>query len=170
LNKATKPRRAWVGAEDCGDREACRDAIRQRVAAYFQRYDVTFVTRRPPAGSPYTMIVVAPPNEECTFGERGVSYADCGNANPSSVAFVFDCDRDVGACAVLVAHETAHTFGLVHVTSGADIMTPAPADPELRFSTETLEAPLGVCGVTSQSSHAVLLAALGSSKNPSTSQ
>jgi hypothetical protein len=154
---------AWTGApmrEYCGDRDACRRAIRDRVASYFAGLDVAFVIERP-AAPPYTMVVVAPPNEDCTFGRRGVAFADCDDANPSSVAFAFDCDGDPDACAVLVAHETAHTFGLVHVVDDRDVMIGGPSDPSLAFQEDESAATDNDCGVTSQSSARALRHALG---------
>ena len=158
---ATERFARWEGAEGCGDRETCRDVIRERVAEYFRAYDVRFTTVRPPPSTAYAMIVIAPPNEDCTFGRRGVAFADCGDANPSSVGFVFDCESDPGECAVLVAHETAHTFGLVHAIDDGDVMTSAPEDPELRFKETAAEVAENECGVTTQSSHDVLLLRLG---------
>ena len=93
----------WNGAEGCGDRDACREEIRGRVAAYYADYAIVFTTDRPASDVPYTMVIVAPPNAECSFGKRGVAYADCENANKANVAFVSDCDEDVESCAVLIA-------------------------------------------------------------------
>jgi hypothetical protein len=158
---ATEAFDAWLGAQGCGDREACAEAIRARVATYFLRYDVSFVTLRPSSTQPYTMVVVAPPNKACTFGRRGVSYADCSNANPGSLAFAFDCDRDPGACAVLIAHEAAHSFGLVHVSDNTDIMTSAPENPELEFKSATFPTLPNDCGLATQSSDRALELTLG---------
>jgi hypothetical protein len=151
----------WDGIEACGDRASCMEIIRAKVERYFARFDVRFTTVRPPPGATFTTIFVAPPSAECSFGRRGVSVVDCGDANPANVGFVFDCDVDVDACAVLVAHETAHTFGLVHVGGGSDIMTLGPENPALSF--ESTEHPTvdDACGASSQSSERSLLDALG---------
>lgn len=151
---------AWKGASGCGDRASCVEAIRARVEGYYARYDLRFVTARPPAGSVYTTIVVAPPEGDCSFGRRGVADVDCGDENPANVAFVFDC-TEVESCAVLVAHETAHTLGLVHVSAPSDIMTLAPEDPHATFESTEHPTTDDVCGTSAQSSDQLLLGALG---------
>jgi hypothetical protein len=107
------------------------------------------------------MIVIAPPKSACTFGKRGAALADCGDRNPASVGFVFDCYADAAACAVLVAHEVGHGFGLVHSADPSDVMTPAPDDPSLAFRDAVSAVDANPCGITSQSSHRALLSALG---------
>lgn len=151
---------AWKRASGCSDRASCVDAIRARVEGYYARYDLRFVTARPPPGSVYTTIVIAPPEGDCSFGRRGVADVDCGDANPANIGFVFDC-TDVDSCAVLVAHETAHTFGLVHVTAPNDIMTLAPEDPQSTFETPEHPTTDDVCNTSAQSSHETLLRTLG---------
>jgi hypothetical protein len=151
----------WNGIASCGDRDACIATIRARVERYFARYQVRFTTVRPPDWEPYTTVVIAPPDAECSFGRRGVSVVDCGDANPANLGFVFDCDFDVDACAVLIAHEAAHTFGLVHVNAPGDVMTPGPEDPSASFEETEHETVDEACGASRQSSHRALLEVLG---------
>jgi hypothetical protein len=151
----------WEPAARGGERERFRADVLHAVRGYFEAYDVRFTLDRPAPPETFTTIVVAPPLAACTFGRRGVAFADCGDVNPASLAFVFDCYGDADSCAVLVAHETAHTFGLVHSLDPADIMTPGPEDPSLRFLAEASPTAAGECGVLRQSSHQALLAALG---------
>jgi len=101
----------WDAAPVCGERNHCREDIHRLVGEYFEAYNVRFTLSRPSPSEIFTTVIVAPPVAECTFGHRGIAFADCGDANPRSVAFVFDCGGDAASCAVLVAHETAHTFG-----------------------------------------------------------
>jgi hypothetical protein len=106
-------------------------------------------------------VVIAPPHPDCAFGRRGVSFEDCDDADPSSVGFAFDCYGDAASCAVLVAHEVGHGFGLVHSDDPTDLMTPAPGDPGLRFQREPSSTGDNTCGVARQSSHDALVQALG---------
>ena len=102
-----------------------------------------------------------PPVAACSFGQRGVAFADCLDENPSNLGFAFDCYGDAASCAVLVAHEVAHGFGLVHVLDGTDLMTLGPEDPSLRFRDEAFDAAENECGVTSQNAHQELVDRLG---------
>jgi hypothetical protein len=158
---------AWQTPDECagGDPDACREAIRAGVAAHFAAYDVAFTLVRPSEG-PFSMVVIAPPHVGCTFGQRGAALADCESRNAASVGFVFDCYGDAASCAVLVAHEVGHGFGLVHSADPSDIMTPAPDDPRLAFRDEVSAVDPNPCGITSQSSHRALVAALGARRGP----
>ena len=153
----------WEAPRACagGGREACREDVLREVRRRFDAYDVDFTLTRPEAIAPYTTIVIAPPNEACTFGQRGVAFADCGDANPASLGMVFDCHGDAASCAVLVAHEAGHTFGLVHSLDPRDVMTPGPDDPQLEFLATAAATGSNTCGVARQSSHATLLGNLG---------
>jgi hypothetical protein len=153
----------WEAPRACagGDREACREEVLEGVRGYFAAYDVDFTLTRPEASAAFTTVVIAPPLAACTFGKRGVAFADCGDENPANVGMAFDCHGDAASCAVLVAHEAAHTFGLVHSRDPSDVMTPSPEDPHLAFLPTAAPTEANACGVTSQSSHASLLRALG---------
>jgi hypothetical protein len=155
---------AWSGARDC-DGDECPAIIRELVADHFAGFGVRFTLERPRSGR-YGMVIVAPFDENCSFGRLGVALTDCDNANPADVAFVFGCATSAVECAALVAHEAAHTLGLVHVASATDLMTLAPADPSLEFQDITLPALENECGITEQSSQQALLAALGASPPP----
>jgi hypothetical protein len=151
----------WEPTARCGERDRCREEVRRRVQRYFEAYQVDFTLSRPAPPAVFSTVVIAPPLRACTFGHRGVAAADCGDTNPTSVAFVFDCYGDAASCAVLVAHEAAHTFGLVHSLDPGDIMTPGPDDPALQFRDAAALAEENECGVRLQSSHQALLSALG---------
>lgn len=152
----------WTAPPECagGERDACRAEVARLVASYFEPYDVDFTLSRPTSGD-FSTLIVAPPHPACSFGKRGAAFADCGDENPTSVGFAFDCYADAASCAVLIAHEVAHGFGLVHTTDEADIMRPAPDDPALRFRAEEAVTDDDTCDVGTQSSHAALLAVLG---------
>jgi hypothetical protein len=154
----------WEAAAKCGERDRCRQEILRLVRRYFELYNVQFTLSRPSPLEIFTTVVVAPPVAACTFGRRGIAFADCGNTNPTSMGLVFDCHGDAASCALLMAHEAAHTFGLVHSLDPTDIMTPAPEDPALRFRAPSSPTAENECGVARQSSHEALLAALGPRK------
>lgn len=157
----------WDAPHACaaGDRETCRADVLREVRRYFEAYAVDFTLTRPAAPTVYTTVVIAPSNEACTFGQRGVAFADCDDANPASLGMVFDCHGDAASCAVLVAHETGHTFGLVHSLDPLDVMSPGPEDPQLGFLTTTAGTLANSCGIVRQSSHATLLRNLGPSSH-----
>lgn len=115
----------WEAPRACagGDRDACRDAVLREVQRRFEAYDVDFTLTRLAAPARYTTLVIAPPDAACTFGQRGVAFADCGDANPASLGMVFDCHGDASSCAVLVAHE-----GGPCVRSGAQPRSPGRDD------------------------------------------
>ena len=153
----------WEAPRACagGDRVACREEVLLAVRRHFEPYDVDFTLTRPAAPAVYTTIVIAPTSAECTFGQRGVAAADCDDANPASLGMVFDCHGDAASCAVLVAHEAGHTFGLVHSRDPLDVMTPGPEDPQLTFLATSSATSANTCGISQQSSHATLLRNLG---------
>lgn len=153
----------WEAPDECGDRDTCRAAVLEHVRAYFEAYDVRFTLERPDGDEPFSTVVIAPPAAACSYGRRGVAHGDCSDANPANVGFVFDCYASAASCAVLVAHETAHGFGLVHSLDPTDVMTPGPEDPSLRFRASSSLTTDNECGVSRQSSHEALLAVLGPS-------
>ena len=153
----------WEAPRACagGDRDACREEILREVRRHFAAYAVDFTLVRPAPPAVYTTIVIAPPIAACTFGRRGVAYGDCADANPANIGMAFDCHSDAAACAVLVAHEAGHTFGLVHSLDPRDVMMPSPEDPQLAFLATAAPTEKNDCGVLHQSSHESLLRILG---------
>jgi hypothetical protein len=151
----------WEPAPQCGGRDRCKADVLRLVREYFKPYNVGFTLSRPSPPQVFTTIVIAPPVAMCTYGRRGVVFADCGNKNPSDMAFVFDCYGDAASCAILVAHETGHTFGLVHSLDPSDIMTLAPEERTLRFREQWSPTIENKCGILRQSSHEALLSAVG---------
>jgi hypothetical protein len=151
---------AWPGLAECGDRAACAAIIRELVADLFAAYDVGFTLERPRGARSYAMVMVAPFEASCSFGRLGVAATDCDDRNPASLAFVFGCASSAVECAALIAHEAAHTFGLVHAASSVDLMTLAPA-AGLEFGDVASPALEQECGTSQQSSHQALLQALG---------
>jgi hypothetical protein len=98
--------------------EAARKTVLAGLRTAYAPYRVSFTTERPDAG-PYTMVIVS-----ATGGpHHGVAPLDCGNANPSDIAFVY---RTALSSADLVAreaaHELGHSFGLAHVAAQGDFM------------------------------------------------
>jgi hypothetical protein len=152
----------WLGAAGCGDRESCKRAIAEKTAQLWAPFDVVFTTNRP-EHAPYAMVLIGPPGGSCGFGvATGAAPVDCGDRNPSSVAFAFQCAASVGACARLVSHELAHTFGLAHSNRPCDIMAAeSPSCADTAFHDEYSRAHGTTCGKDLQNSHQELLAVLG---------
>lgn len=151
----------WLGALDCGDREACKRAIVREVEALWAPFDVVFTPRRPAAG-PYSMVVIGPPSGSCGFGVDGAASVDCGDRNPSNVAFAFVCAGTVSACARVVSHEVAHGFGLAHSDRSCDVMAAdARACTEAAFHDEESRVHGTTCGGRTQNSYRTLLGLLG---------
>jgi hypothetical protein len=153
----------WLGADGCGDRASCARTIVQRTAALWAPFDIAFTTTRPDRG-PYSTVLIAPRSGGCAFGTvSGVAPVDCGDRNPSNLAFAFDCADTAAACARLISHELAHTFGLAHVDRPCDIMgTDSPSCPEPAFHDEDSRVHEDTsCGPPVQNSYRALLAVLG---------
>jgi hypothetical protein len=151
----------WLGAQDCGDRQACREAILRETEALWRPFDIVFTLRRPAAG-PYTMVVIGPASGSCGFGVAGAAPVDCGDGNPGNVAFAFECAGAVTTCARVLSHELGHTFGLAHSDRPCDLMSAdASVCAEAAFHDDDGHA-LGVaCGAPLQNSYRLLMSALG---------
>ena len=120
---------------------AARAQIVRIIEEAFGPYDVYVTTSRPAAG-PYTMVIVSP-----TWGpHHGVAPLDCGNRNASDIAFVYEIGGSspgwIGQAAV---HELGHSFGLSHVTSGADFMQWASSGRAFTRSSYDHAHPSGRC-------------------------
>jgi hypothetical protein len=151
----------WLGAEGCGDREACKRAIVRETEALWAPFNIIFTTRRPASG-PYTMAIIGPASGSCGFGVDGAAPVDCGDRNPANVAFAFQCAGPVRACARVLSHEVAHTLGLAHSDRSCDLMSAdAPTCAEAAFHDEEARVHGTTCGEPVQNSYRVLLGLLG---------
>ncbi len=150
----------WNGAEDCEDRESCRVRIAGLVQDYLWDFAVTVTIERP--RKPYTMVIVGPASGSCQFGVQGVAVDDCQNLNDANIGFAFECMVSSTICAGVIAHEYAHTLGLVHVRDHADIMSLGIDESPVSFqdiSFATVDP--AVCGTSEQNSYQSLMAVLG---------
>jgi hypothetical protein len=141
--------------------EAARQTVLAGLRAAYAPYRVSFTTERPTDG-PYTMVVVS-----VTGGpNHGVAPLDCGNANPSDIAFVY---RTALSSPALVAreaaHELGHSFGLGHVASRADFMEWASSGSRFTVAPYDVAHESGKCfDGDEQDAPALLAASLG--RNP----
>jgi hypothetical protein len=138
--------------------------VRRRYA----EYNVSVVTQRPQSGT-YEMTIVggSPEMVGQPKGKMGVAPADCGDANPNDISFVFTdvVGDDPFTVAAAIAHESGHTRGLDHVVDNLDTMFPAPR-PQSDFtdrvaSLDFVESPANCTGTWMQASRRVLLANVG---------
>ncbi len=106
---------SWRPYQNGAGRQLIMDELEQA----FDPYDVIFTTERPSSGH-YTMLVIASNSE---FSGLGVAPLDCGNAFPSSIAFVYRADEfSPQTLANAAVHELGHSFGLTHVEHTHDYM------------------------------------------------
>lgn len=135
-----------------------QQTILANLRAFYADYDVRFVTSRPSAG-PYTMVVISP-----TPGpHKGVAPLNCGNSNPSDIAFVYDiAANSADAISRFAAHELGHSFGLAHVTGTSEVMQWASAGRGFGTSRYDDSHPSGKCfdGAT-QDARALLIQNIG---------
>lgn len=104
------------------DRGAVVGAVTRCVDMFFDDMDVRFVTTRP-AGGDFTMIMIGaiyptqlgfPMNGNGPYGRAPV---DCGNRNRNDIGFLLledDVNPDFYYMCRSIAHEVAHTFGMIH--------------------------------------------------------
>lgn len=105
----------------------------------------------------------------------GEAPIDCDNANPNDIVFSYSSGGSAASSPVRVANtvsqELAHSFFLVHVNDGTDMMHPAEATNDRIFSDRCIPVDGSVycgaqhareCGTqTQQNAHRELLAVLG---------
>ncbi len=150
----------WNGAEDCEDRETCRVRIAGLVQDYLWDFDVTVAIERPQ--KPYTMVMVGPASGNCQFGVQGLAVNDCENENDSNIGFAFECMVSSTVCAGVIAHEYAHTLGLVHVRGHTDIMSLGIDETPVSFQDQTFATvDPADCGNSKQNSYQSLMAVVG---------
>lgn len=102
---------------------AQRAALAQQVAAYYEPYDVTVTTARPPEYMPYTLQAIggAPALIDQT-GICGLGHLECGATARNRVGVVFP-EGDGCTPSKTAAHEAGHNFGLEHTIDADDIMS-----------------------------------------------
>ena len=108
------------------DRAQVVARLAQRVAAFLGSYRVEVVTAKP-SSAPYEMVLVGGSASLCgkAKGVAGLAPLDCADAVAGEIAFAFADDlTDLDWLALTVAHELAHTLGLLHTGEACDIMAP----------------------------------------------
>lgn len=166
------------------DRPKVVAAITRCVGMFYDDMDVRFVTTRPDAG-PYTMMMIgAIYPTQLGFavngqGPYGRAPVDC-NGNKNDIGFLLledDLNPDFYYMCRSIAHEVAHTFGMVHTTGEntiangrVDVMCEsgecgnAAANGSVKWDTINRSMPSEVraCdGTTRQNTYARLMETLG---------
>jgi hypothetical protein len=125
-----------------------------KVEQAFRDFALKIVTARP-AAPPYEMIIVGGDSALCegyASGLGGLGPLDCDNKIHGELAFVFaQTFTQLDGLGVAIAHEAAHSFGLVHTTEPCDMMSNVYC-AQKSFLDKTMNvAPdhLGTCGQTS---------------------
>ncbi|MGB1274372.1 MAG: MYXO-CTERM sorting domain-containing protein [Nannocystaceae bacterium] len=97
----------------------------QKLAGYYNDFNLVMTTGRPPEWVPYTMAVIGgaaglagQPNGVC-----GVANVACDGAKRNHVSLTFPQSCG-GSVAEIAAQETAHNWGLEHTDIMSDIMYP----------------------------------------------
>jgi len=120
---------------DQWDRPKVVAAITRCVAMFYDDMDVRFVTTRPTGGSYTMMMIGAIYPTQLGFGVNGQgpygrAPVDCNNSNQSDIGFLLledDVNPDFYYMCRSIAHEVAHTFGMVH-TTGENTITGSRVD------------------------------------------
>jgi hypothetical protein len=127
---ATVPASGFSGSE--------QKSILEKVALYYSNAGakVDFTTSEPESGD-YTTVHVGGIADllGCkTVSAIGMAPFDVKNANPNDVVFAFvPKNRDVTLVAKIIAHETAHSFGIDHSDNELDIMYPTVSGSSTGF-------------------------------------
>jgi len=129
-----------------------------------------FATSERPQSGDYAMVVVTPTNP--FGGAAAIAPLDCGDGNPTSVAFVFASKggASIGSVASRVAREVGSTMGLEHVDAPADLLNQGFVSDDAEF-TDTCEMLVAApscaarhaahCPAQQQNSYAELLSLVG---------
>jgi hypothetical protein len=148
-------------------RAAAISRVTGEVAALFADFGLVIVTRRP-AAPPYEMVVIGGEATACgqPAGVPGIAPLDCGDQTPGEIALAFaGTITDLDMLAVVVAHEVAHTFGLVHTMAGCDVMSNYLCEEGrksfLDVVVEVAPDHAGVCGLHTTNSWEALRGILG---------
>ncbi len=100
----------------------------QKLAGYYEDFDLVLSTNRPPDYLPYTMAVVGGTSQMAGQGGGvcGIANVACDGAKRNHVSLTFSssCGNDI---AEVAAQETAHNWGLEHTDVQSDLMYPYTA-------------------------------------------
>lgn len=147
-----------------GSREEVIYALVQWVTYFYAPLNVKVTTRRPAAGTPYTMMLVggSPQLLGESTGVLGVATFDCYQ-DPANVGFVFSDDHgsSLEMLVLTIVHEAGHTFGLAHIDQQGSIMYPTNAGHDAYWGSGQTTDSYACDDTTSQDDLAVLEIMLG---------
>jgi hypothetical protein len=146
----------------------------RRLRGLLGEFAVQLRTTRPASGR-YLMLVLGGLPGACGYGSGigGLAPQDCGDQQRGEVAFIFSAGiTHPQMLAVTIAHEAAHTLGLVHTSDGCDVMSPVICGAGDKRFLDRLMAVwpdhLGLCGLKQANSWKMMLEALGAAGAPAT--
>lgn len=115
---------------------AQRDSVFQRLAGYYDAYDIVMTTNRPPDYVPYTMAVVGGTASMAGQGGGvcGIANVACDGLKRNHVSLTFP--QSCGGVAEVAAQETAHNWGLEHVADRGDLLFPTTGGGVKSFKNE----------------------------------
>jgi hypothetical protein len=138
-----------------------------RVRGLLGDFAVDLRTTRPASGR-YLMLVLGGLPSACGYGAGigGLAPQDCGDRQSGEVAFIFSAGiTHLQMLALTIAHEAAHTLGLVHTSEGCDVMSPTICGAGSKRFLDRLVTVwpdhLGVCGLKQTNSWRMLYQVLG---------
>ncbi len=145
-------------------REKVIEAIRSWVQYFYAHNDLQVVTRHPPEGSAYSMMIVggSPGDLGQPSGVLGISPFDCDKFE-RNVSFTFS-EEHMGNLLLLVltiTHEAGHAMGLAHIDNTQAIMNPFESGQETYWGSGVVPDGQACDGTGQQDSFEVLKEMIG---------
>jgi hypothetical protein len=153
------------------DRDIVVTQLVSKVSQLYVDFNLQVVTSRP-ALPPYDMVVVGGDASICGYpsGTAGMGPLDCGDLIKGEIAFVYaQTITNLDMLAIAIAHEAAHSYGLVHSMDPCDAMSNYYCSSLKTFLNKQMAVSpdhYGKCGQTSTNSWGKLLEVLGARADP----
>lgn len=138
----------------------CKRQVMAHLDRWYEDFNVVFTFTKPVSGPHYTVIVTSD-GAWCDQGSGigGLAPINCLDLD-GGTAYAFVCRRAAKTCASIIAQEQAHTVGLAHTLSRADVMYPIVQATSEGFEDKENQVESALCRAT-QNSHALMAERLG---------